>query len=178
MQLTLNNRIDSNVYILTSLSLSLELSASLGATDDVVSRSDALPLSSDVPGSFAIVSEFCKSEKETQRNIENEKYLESIKKTHSYDKMVSVMLQGKQKKCSAKHTTARKVARQAATFFNINKRHRDGVSSIKNTLSVAKRTKPTYRNQTRSSTTKWRSKQRKKRTEEDEAEKIASPTTD
>lgn len=49
--------------ILTSLSLSLELSASLGATDDVVSRSDALPLSSDVPGSFAIVSEFWKKKK-------------------------------------------------------------------------------------------------------------------
>lgn len=70
--------------ILTSLSLSLELSASLGATDDVVSRSDALPLSSDVPGSFAIVSEFCKMERKnetkTQRN-----YCESIK---SYDKML------------------------------------------------------------------------------------------
>lgn len=48
---------------LTSLSRSLELSASLGATDDVVNRSDALPLSSDVPGSFAIVSEFCNEEK-------------------------------------------------------------------------------------------------------------------
>lgn len=53
--------------ILTSLSLSRELSASLGATDDVVSRSDALPLSSDVPGSFAIVSEFWNWEKKERR---------------------------------------------------------------------------------------------------------------
>lgn len=58
---TLHNgeQLDIDSKILTSLSLSLELSASLGATDDVVSRSDALPLSSDVLGSFAIVSEFC-----------------------------------------------------------------------------------------------------------------------
>lgn len=58
----LNNAMQFNA-ILTSLSLSLELSASLGATDDVVNRSDALPLSSDVPGSFAIVIEFCKKNK-------------------------------------------------------------------------------------------------------------------
>lgn len=55
-----------NSKILTSLSLSLELSASLGATDDVVSRSDALPLSSDVPGSFAIVSEFYNKSKKNK----------------------------------------------------------------------------------------------------------------
>lgn len=45
--------------LLTSLSRSLELSASRGATEDVVKRSDARPLSSDVPGSLAIVSAFC-----------------------------------------------------------------------------------------------------------------------
>lgn len=65
--LSVHRKLDLNCYVciegkqkwLTSLSRSLELSASLGATDDVVSRSDALPLSSDVPGSCAIVSEFC-----------------------------------------------------------------------------------------------------------------------
>lgn len=65
--------------LLTSLSLSLELSASLGATDDVVSRSDALPLSSDVPGSFAIVSEFCKR-KTNKKNIKIT--IPTEKKTH------------------------------------------------------------------------------------------------
>lgn len=56
---------------LTSLSRSLELSASLGATDDVVSRSDARPLSSDVPGSFANdVIEFWKEKKIQKKNHE------------------------------------------------------------------------------------------------------------
>lgn len=51
--------IKSALIRLTSLRRSLELSASRGATDDVVNRSDARPLSSDVPGSFAIVNVFC-----------------------------------------------------------------------------------------------------------------------
>lgn len=58
-------------FKLTSLSRSLELSASLGATDDVVRRSDARPLSSDVPGSFANdVIEFWKEKKIQKKSHE------------------------------------------------------------------------------------------------------------
>lgn len=53
----------NRICILTSLSRSLELSASRGATDDVVSLSDARPLSSEVPGSWANVNEFCNKKK-------------------------------------------------------------------------------------------------------------------
>lgn len=57
--------------VLTSLRRSLELSASLGATDDVVKRSDALPLSSDVPGSLFSVIEFYKREEKKMKSALN-----------------------------------------------------------------------------------------------------------
>lgn len=62
-----SNRENRTNITLTSLRRSLELSASLGATEDVVKRSDARPLSSDVPGSFAIVNVLCNKTNESQQ---------------------------------------------------------------------------------------------------------------